>query len=84
MPTDYETQGCSAELYPATRIDQASYCDNEATRMIDGEPFCDEHQPIPEIEPGPFTEEGDSPEWASQEIPDDSPWWPGRCRPGQG
>lgn len=67
MTTDYEVQGCSAELYPATRIDQASYCDSVATRMIDGFPWCDEHQPIEEIEPGPFTEE-DSPEWANQEL----------------
>lgn len=68
--TDYETEGCSAELYPATRIDQASYCDNVATRMIDGFPWCDEHQPIEEIEPGPFTEE-DSPAWSEQELPDE-------------
>lgn len=67
MTTDYEVQGCSAELYPATRIDQASYCDSVATRMIDGFPYCDEHQPIPEIEFHDFTEE-DSPAWRDQEL----------------
>lgn len=34
---------CAFETHPATRIDQAAHCENEATEDVDGTLYCPQH-----------------------------------------
>ncbi len=34
---------CEGLAYAATRWEPAAYCESEATQIVDGEPYCDDH-----------------------------------------